>query len=100
MHPLVVQVDLSRQPEPNRFDLLRTLMAKLGGILNLKRFGKPLVLHAQQTRYCFVFRDLPVGSTMAGAIRRHLVNAMDKQVCGGQRSWETRSQQTSLEGRP
>ena len=25
---------------------------------------------------------------LAGAIRRHLVNAMDKTVCGGQRSWE------------
>jgi hypothetical protein len=52
------------------------------------KFGRPLVLHAQQTRYCFVFRDVPVGNTMAGAIRRHLVNSLDKQVCGGHRSWE------------
>ena len=88
VHPLVVQVDLSHHFEPSRFDILRTLMANVGGILNPRKFGKPLVLHAQQTRYCFVFRDVPVGNTMAGVIRRHLVNSLDKQVCGGHRSWE------------
>ena len=25
---------------------------------------------------------------MAGAFRRHLVNSMDRTVCGGHRSWE------------
>ena len=88
VHPLVVQVDLSRHPEPSRFDLLHMLMENLGGILNPIQFGKPLVLHAQQTRYCFVFRDLPVGSTMAGVLRRHLVNSLNKTVCGGHRSWD------------
>ena len=88
VHPLVVQVDLSRHPEPSRFDLLYMMMENLGGILNPIQFGKPLVLHAQQTRYCFVFRDLPVGSTMAGVVRRHLVNSLNKTVCGGHRSWD------------
>ena len=88
VHPLVVQVDLSGHPETARFDLLRQTMCDLGGILHPMKFGKPLVLHAQQTRYCFVFRDVPVGNTMAGAIRRHLVNSLEKQVCGGHRSWE------------
>ena len=63
-------------------------MANLGGILNPKKIGKPLCLHAQQTRYCFGFKDIPVASSMAGAIRRHLVNSMNKTVCGGHRSWE------------
>ena len=88
VHPLVVQVDLSGHSETGRFDLLRQIMCDLGGILHPMKFGKPLVLHAQQTRYCFVFRDLPVGSTMAGAIRRHLVNSMNNTVGGGHRSWE------------
>ncbi len=88
VHPLVVQVDLSGHPETGRFDLLRQTMCDLGGILHPMKFGRPLVLHAQQTRYCFVFRDVPVGNTMAGAIRRHLVNSLEKQVCGGHRSWE------------
>ena len=88
VHPLVVQVDLSGHPETARFDLLRQVMCDLGGILHPLKFGRPLVLHAQQTRYCFVFRDVPVGNTMAGAIRRHLVNSLEKQVCGGHRSWE------------
>ena len=88
VHPLVVQVDLSGHQESGRFDLLRQVMCDLGGILHPMKFGKPLVLHAQQTRYCFVFKDVPVANTMAGAIRRHLVNSLNKQVCGGHRSWE------------
>ena len=88
VHPLVVQVDLSGHPETGRFDLLRQIMRDLGGILHPMKFGKPFVLHAQQTRSCFVFRDVPVGNTMAGAIKRHLVNSLEKQVCGGHRSWE------------
>ena len=63
VHPLVVRVDPSRHPEPSRFDLLYMMMENLGAILDPIQFRKPLVLHAQQTRYCFVFRDLRVGST-------------------------------------
>ena len=88
VHPLVMQIDLSCHPEAARFDLLRQIMCDLGGILQPMKFGKPLVLHARQTRYCFVFKDVPVANTMAGAIRRHLVNSLNKQVCGGHRSWE------------
>ncbi len=64
VHPLVVQVDLSGHPETARFDLLRQVMCDLGGILHPMKFGKPLVLHAQQTRYCFVFRDVPARWTI------------------------------------
>jgi hypothetical protein len=88
VHPLVVQIDLSGHPETGRFDLQRQMMCDLGGILHPMKFGKPLVLHAQQTKYCFVFKDVPVGNTMAGAVRRHLVNAMNKGLRGGHRSWE------------
>jgi len=54
MHPLVLEVDLSGHPEIERFDLLRQMMRDLVGILHLTKFGRPLMLHAQQTRYCFV----------------------------------------------
>ena len=58
VHPLVVQVDLFGHSETGRFDLLRQVMCDLGGILHPMKLGKPLVLHAQQTRYCFTFRDV------------------------------------------
>ena len=64
VHPLVVQVDLSGHPETARFDLLRQVMCDLGGILHPMKFGKPLVLHAQQTRYCFTFIDVPARWTI------------------------------------
>ena len=54
MHPLVLQVDLSGHPEIERFEFLRQMMRDLVGILHPTKFGRPLVLHAQQTRYCFV----------------------------------------------
>ena len=62
-----------------------------GGHLVSHEICRPLVLHAQQTRYCFVLRDVPVGNTMAGAVRRHLVYAMNKGLRGGHRSWEIAS---------
>ena len=49
VHPLVVQVDLSRHPKPSRFDILYMMMEILGGIVKPIQFGKPLDLHAQQT---------------------------------------------------
>ncbi len=64
VHPLVVQVDLSGHPETGRFDLLRQVMTDLGGILHPMKFGRPLVLHAQQTRYCFTFIDVPARWTI------------------------------------
>ena len=88
VHPLVVEVDLSGHPKSARFELLEEMVCDLGGILHPIKFGKPLVLRAQHTRFCFVFKDIPVGNTMAGLIRRHLVNAMNKGVRGGHRSWE------------
>ena len=33
------------------------MVENLGGILNPIEFNIPLVLHAQQTGYCFVFRE-------------------------------------------
>ncbi len=64
VHPLVVQVDLSGHSETGRFDLLRQIMCDLGGILHPMKFGKPLVLHAQQNRYCFTCRDVPARWTI------------------------------------
>ena len=64
VHLLVVQVDLSGHPETGRFDLMRQVMCDLGGILHPMKFGKPLVLHAQQTRYCFTYIDVPARWTI------------------------------------
>ena len=93
MHPLVVHVNLSGQRETGRFDLLRQMIFDLVVILEPIKFGRPLVLHAQQSRFCFVYKDIPVADTMAGLVRRHSVNGMNKQVCGRHRSGRTRSQE-------
>ena len=36
---------------------------------------------------------------MASVVRRHLVNSLNKQVCGGHRSWESGIAANVLEGR-
>ena len=88
VHPLVVQVDLSRHPEPETLDLLRRLMRQVNMVV-LPRPVEPLqVLHAQQARYCFLFRNALVNHSTGGAIRLHLVDSMSETICGGCKLWE------------
>ncbi|CAK0774609.1 hypothetical protein CVIRNUC_004185 [Coccomyxa viridis] len=88
VHPPVVEVDLSRHPESNRFDLLRRLMRQVKRMLLPVEVDPPQVLHAQQTQQCCLFRDAPVNHSTDGAIRRHLVASMNGTVCGDHGSWE------------